>query len=375
MSITTEIKEFAWQIGFDLVGISTAEPLAGAEAVVVERVRAGLFGGMDWLTEDRARLACRPQELLPAARSIISVACSYLSDTPTVFGASAEPRGRIARYAWSRDYHDVLRDRMRLLVSFIERRAGRRVESRLFVDTGPLVERQLALRAGIGWYGKSTNILTRRYGSWVLLGEVFLDLDLDVDDPLQKSCGNCDACISACPTGAIASPYLVDSRRCISYLTIELKGSVPPDLRPAMGSWIFGCDICQDVCPVNRRAKAGNHEFSQPLPQVESEPGLLSLLALTVEDHREKFRASPVWRAKRRGLIRNVAIALANAGDTAAVPALARAMEDAEPLVRAHSAWALGRLGSRQARETLELASARETDESVRAEIKQALMS
>ncbi|MEK7872877.1 MAG: tRNA epoxyqueuosine(34) reductase QueG [Chloroflexota bacterium] len=396
-SLTARVKALAREVGFDLVGVTTAEPFEREEAAMVARVRSGMMDGLPWFTEARARLACRPRELLPDARSVIAVAAGYYTgESPAADGVapSREGRGKVARYAWGRDYHAVLRKKLRAFVERLPEVAGRPVRTRLFVDTGPLAERTVAARAGIGWYGKNTNVLTREMGSWVFLASVITDLELEPDRPLRKSCGRCAACIPACPTGAL-TPYALDNRRCISYLTIECRGPIPRALRPLVGTWVFGCDICQEVCPVNKRAQAPlvlspskdeRERTGEPLVVSLSNdaahavdralPELLPLLALTEEGFAARFRGTAVTRAKRRGLARNVCVALGNIGDPAATPALARALrQDEEPLVRGHAAWALGRIGGPAAEEALRLALASEADASVREEIEAALES
>jgi epoxyqueuosine reductase len=259
-----------------------------------------------------------------------------------------------------------------------------REKSIVFVDTGRMVDRAVAQRSGLGWYGKNTCILTKGWGSWVFLSELVTSLDLEPDPPLGANCGQCEICLHACPTGAFVAPYVLDNRRCISYLTIELRGSIPVELRPLIGNHIFGCDICQQVCPVNtvveRRLRASGRlgvrgerlEFQPRTPEASS-PALIPLLALDEEGFRERFRHSPVKRAKRRGLLRNVCVALGNIGDPAAVPALIRALDDAEPLVRGHAAWALGRIGGAEARSALEAGLEREQHADALHEIRYAL--
>jgi epoxyqueuosine reductase len=247
-----------------------------------------------------------------------------------------------------------------------------------------MVDRAAAQRSGLGWYGKNTNILTKGWGSWVFLAELVTTLPLDPDPPTGANCGRCEVCLHACPTKAFVAPGVLDNRRCISYLTIELRGAIPLELRPLIGNHIFGCDICQEVCPVNQRVEArlraagrlsGAREplAFRPRVGIGSSPALIELLALDDQGFRARFRHSPIKRAKRRGLLRNVCVALGNSGDAAAVPALARALGDHEPLVRRHAAWALGRLGGAHAREALEAARAREQEPEVRAEIACAL--
>jgi epoxyqueuosine reductase len=273
------------------------------------------------------------------------------------------------------------------------------VETRLFVDTGRMVDRAVAQRAGLGWYGKNTTILTKGWGSWVFLAEIVTNLPLVdgeknlYDIPLKANCGNCEICLHACPTGALPAPYVLDNTRCISYLTIELRGSIPLELRPFMGNLIFGCDICQQVCPVNKvverrlglRKADGlipstshrldfqpRHEF-RPRKGIGSTPELIPLLSLTEEQFRERFRLSPIRRTKRRGLLRNVCVALGNSGDPQAVPALIRALHDDESLIRGHAAWALGRIGGDEAKSALQEALASEEDRETLKELRCAL--
>ena len=364
------IKDYGQSLGFDIVGIATAEPFLRDERAAIDRIRDGMMGELPWYTEERVRLATHPELLLSEARSIISLAMSYLTGEPKT--NSAGPTGKVARYAWGDDYHNVIKGRLKTFVDGLPDRVGRPVRSRIFVDDGPMNDRAAAERAGVGWFGKNTNILTSGYGSWVLLGQVITDLDLKPDTPLAKNCGNCVSCIDACPTGAIVAPYVIDSNRCISYLTIEHRGPIPRKLRPLMGDWVFGCDICQDVCPVNRDLPQGlepafrqRHDFGAP--------ALLPLLELTDESFRERFRNSPIKRAKRVGLQRNVCVALGNIGDPVAIPALARKLGGAEPLVRQHAAWALGRLGGSEATRALESALTSEEDSSIREEIQASL--
>jgi len=236
-----------------------------------------------------------------------------------------------------------------------------------------VLERDFSALAGIGWIGKNTTIIHPRRGSWFFLGELFLSLELEYDRSIRDRCGGCDLCIQACPTGALVGPYLLDSRRCISYLTIELKGSIPRDMRPLVGDHIFGCDICQDVCPYNKKARPSSEEGFWPR-EGQHGPDLVPLLALTEEEFRRRFKGSPIRRAKRRGLLRNVAVALGNLQRAEAVPALTRALlEDPEPVVRGHAAWALGQIRGESARHGLEKALAQEEDADVQQEIRLAL--
>jgi epoxyqueuosine reductase len=398
---TTSIKEYAYSLGFDLVHITNAEEFPEAERVIKERIEQGLMDGLPWFTTERAQVSCHPDALLPQAQSIIALAMFYLTEQP---GEQQDgiPRGRISRYAWGDDYHEIIKPKLQQFAAWLRDYARdeiREVETRLFVDTGRMVDRAVAQRAGLGWFGKNTNILTKGWGSWVFLAEIVTNLPLGgdsgqfYDTPTKASCGNCEICLRACPTGALPAPYVLDNTRCISYLTIELRGSIPLELRPLMGNLIFGCDICQQVCPVNlvaerrlglRQDSRISTSSSQPVhfrPRQEfrpragvgSSPELIPLLSLTEEQFRERFRLSPIRRTKRRGLLRNVCVALGNSGDHDAVPALIGALHDYEPLVRGHAAWALGKLGGEQAKQALEEALKREEDEEVRKEIRCAL--
>ena len=328
--------------------------------------------------------------MLPSARSIICLGLNYYQDdlpeeesTPLV--------GRVARYAWLQDYHKVMKKRMKAYVEGLSKQLGTTVSARWYVDDGPMLDRAAAARSGLGWFGKNTNILTGSHGSWIFLGQIITDLDLEPDAPSKKTCGACVRCIDACPTGAIVAPYVIDNTRCISYQTIENRGPIPLELRPQMLDWVFGCDICQDVCPVNRKAvPAGSPLWNQEPPggvlsqgPVKAEAGhsqglatldLLKLVDLTEEEFRRRFRGTPVLRAKRVGLQRNACVALGNLGDPAAIPELSLALTtNAEPLVRGHAAWALGRIGTREAEETLKNALDAESDTDVLTEISMAL--
>jgi epoxyqueuosine reductase len=281
----------------------------------------------------------------------------------------------VASYAWGEDYHEVLAQRLRLLVDFIETHVGGPVPNRWYTDTGPVLERDLAQRAGLGWIGKNTCLINPRQGSYFLLAEILLGLELEPDSPfLPDYCGSCTRCIDACPTGCILPDRTLNARRCISYLTIELNGAIPDDLRLQMGEWVFGCDVCQQVCPWNARfaSPQGDPAFA-PRPGVAS-PDLIDELALTPQAFNHKFKGSPLKRAKRRGYLRNAAVVLGARADPAAIPALAAALsQDPEPLVRRHAAWALGRMDNEAARQALISALEHEADGTVRSEIQEAL--
>ncbi|MDP6108016.1 MAG: tRNA epoxyqueuosine(34) reductase QueG [Candidatus Brocadiia bacterium] len=361
------IKKYAEELGFEVAGITTAEAFLRDERAAIQRIRDGLMDGLPWYTEERVRRANRPEELVPGARSVISLAMSYFTGEPD--RGNLGPTGKVARYAWGDDYHDVMKKRLRQFVEGLSDHLGRAIRSRIFVDDGPMNDRATAERAGVGWFGKNTNILTRSHGSWVLLGQVVTDLDLEPDQPLAKTCGNCVLCIEACPTDAIVAPCVIDNTRCISFLTIELRGPIPRELRPLVGDWVFGCDICQDVCPVNRKAALGLEPAFRQRGE-SGAPALLPLLDLDDQAFRERFRKSPIKRAKRIGLQRNALVALGNAGDPATVPALTRSLGSSDAVVREHAAWALGRVGGGEA---LRLALEGEEDSTVRSEIELSL--
>jgi epoxyqueuosine reductase len=368
-SLENMVRAYAKELGFDLVGITSAEPFLRDEQAALKRVQDGMMDGLGWYTKERVRRANRPQVLLEEAQSVISLAISYNTGLPTADGKLS---GKIARYAWGDDYHDVIKERLRQFCDGLEKRLDRPIRTRIFVDDGPMNDRAAAERAGLGWFGKNTNILTPSHGSWVFLAQVITDLQLTPDTPLKKTCGSCVLCIDACPTGAIIAPYVLDNRKCISFLTIELRGPIPKDLRPLIGDWVFGCDICQDVCPVNRKAELSlepafqqRHDFSAP--------DLIPLLELDDEGFREQFRNSPVKRAKRAGLQRNVCVALGNISDPTAVPALTSALESDSALVRGHAAWALGRIGGNEAKLALRSALGKPQEGEVIEELKDAL--
>ncbi len=373
LRLKSEIVAHAHALGFDLVRVTTADPFPETQRVLEERIVGGLMDGLPWFNLERAALAGDPHCLLPGARSIVSVGLSYLCDGDVDASQPGAPAGRIARYAWGLDYHAVFKGRLHDLHAFVQERIGAPTEARALVDTARITDRAVAQRAGLGWYGKNTNILTHDFGSWVLLGELLLDVFLPPDPPLKTHCGICTRCLPACPTGALVAPGVLDNGRCISYLTIELRGPIPRELRPLMGAWIFGCDLCQDVCPVNRRRTPRNHAAFIPRPGVGSSPALIPLLRMTEDEFRERFKGSPIRRAKWAGLRRNVCVALGNSGDPVAVPALIEALNGDPALVRGHAAWALGRLGGSEAEMALVARAAVEEDAWVQEEIALAL--
>lgn len=371
------VKQQAHQQGFSLVGITTPDSPAHF-GVFEDWLAQSRHGEMHYLETERARLRrSDPRQILPECRSILVLGIRYPSPgtEQNAFSVQdARPVGKVASYAWNEDYHDVLPERLKAIVAFIETQVGEPVPNRWYTDTGPILERELAQRAGLGWIGKNTCLIHPEKGSYFLLAEILLGIDLEPDTPFQADrCGSCTRCLEACPTGCILPDRTLDARRCISYLTIELKGAILAQLRPQMQAWVFGCDVCQQVCPWNLRFASPQGEASfAPRPGVPV-PDLIHELSLSPQEFNRKFKGSPVKRAKRRGYLRNVAVALGNARDTQAVPALIQVLKDGEPLVRGHAAWALGRIGGPVAHKTLEQAYHSESDPGVLEEIRTAL--
>ena len=374
MILAEQIKAEAARLGFSLCGMTSALP-PPHHRHYAQWLAEGKAGEMLYLHRQEPKRGDLSL-ILPGVKSVVCVALNYSPETgmapnpspvpgegsmigqgsaalnsypsPTEWGqgsALAPGVGVIARYARFDDYHDTLWARLEALLAFIQSQSLG-ANGKVYCDTGPITERDLAMRAGLGWIGKHTNLISRKLGNWFFLGEILLDIELPADSPETTHCGTCTRCIPACPTGAITGPYQLDARRCISYLTIELKGSIPEDLRPLIGTRIYGCDDCLAVCPWNKFAVRSNDPAVQPRADLTA-PDLLALLALDDEAFREKFKNSPVKRTKRRGLLRNVCVALGNLGDPAAIPALTHAAEtDPEPLVREHASWAIARINA-----------------------------
>ena len=373
MNLTEEVKNRAKALGFCAVGITGADPFEEAETAAATRTAEGLMDGLTWWSDGRAHASADPRRNTPDARSVIALAYPYPTPVPSESRDEDGPRGRIASYALGRDYHEVLLERMQPLLAML-REQGHRAKS--YVDHGWMLDRAAAARAGLGWLGKNTNLLVPGTGSSVLLAEIVTSAQLDQDEPVKKSCGSCDACLRVCPTGALVAPGVLDNRRCISFWTIVHRGVIPLEMRPLIGDWIFGCDLCQEVCPINAGARPAlpDADAVQAFgPPLEPRPRLEELLRLDDEGFRARFRDSAVWRTRRAGLLRNVCIALGNVADRASSPALTAALDDPEPLVRGHAAWALGRLGGSAARAALQQALSRELDAQVRDECALAL--
>lgn len=350
MSLTEQICEKAHSLGFDLAGVAPAYPVPRTDAYLA------------WLTQDhhgemsymarpnRVERRTNPELILPDVRSVICIGLNYYPGTlpeGLAHGSLRDPaRGLISNYAWGLDYHDLMASRLEQLAAFVSAEAGQ-ATNRVYVDTGPVLERAYAAAAGLGFIGKNTCLIHLKAGSWLFLGEILTDVKLEpTSSATRADCGTCRRCLDACPTGALVAPYVLDSRRCISYLTIELKGSIPHELRPLMGNWIYGCDVCQQVCPWQRFARPAHERAFHAEEPGRAAPSLLELIEIDDEQFQQRYVGTPILRIGRARLLRNAAVALGNAGDERAVPALTKALADAEPLVREHAAWALNSLTS-----------------------------
>ena len=370
MSLTAEIKEYALQIGVDVVGVARVEPFPQLKKFLTrmeEKNYLSKFVPRDF------DLITDPTRVVPAANSAIVCAISYqVADeyiTPRQEQAAVELRGELSRFAWGRDYHQVLGAKLDQIIDFLDQQAGQVVAEK-FVDTGPLVDRELARRAGIGWQGKNGSIINPEYGSWIFLGEIITNLDLQPDEALTNQCGTCTKCLDACPMGALVEPYQLDSGRCLGYLTLS-KGYLEEQTREKMGRRLWGCDTCQEVCPYNQSARVGNHPEFRP-QKLAAYPYLPPLVNLTEEEYQEQFSITPMnWRGKRP-IQRNAAVILGNLADERGVPYLTEALQDSKPIVRAHAAWALGKIGNGESQKQLNQQLEQETDEQVRREIQQA---
>ncbi len=371
MSLADRLKAHGLQLGFDLVGITGPEPPAHVDTYR-DWVDAGRHAGMNYLASETAiERRADPRHILPSCRSIIVTGTNY---TPHHQPAPGHDAPGVAAYARGEDYHAFLVERMQALVDYLRTQVGREFESRIYTDTGPILERELAQRAGLGWIGKNTCLIHPQHGSYMLLGEILLDLELERDPPFEADqCGTCTRCIEACPTECILPDRTLDAGRCISYLTIEEKGEIPEPLRPALGAWLFGCDICQQVCPWNIRFASETNDAAFRARGVLDPPRLERFLQLKPGSWGKELKGSPLERPRRRGLVRNACIVAGNSGRPDLVEHLVRILsEDEEALPRAHAAWALGQLGGQEALQALERADVSEPDASVRQEISRA---
>ena len=340
--LKSQLLSRAMALGFDLCRVAkSGTPPHAAE--FDQWLAQGNAGEMTWLDRNKHRRT-DPDQVLPGARSVIVLALNYWQGPEEENSNRDELKGRFARYAWGDDYHDLIGARLRELDAWLASEGG---TQKCYVDTGPVLERDFAALAGAGWHGKSTMLISQSLGTWFFLAEILTTLELPPDEPAADRCGSCTRCIAACPTGAIDAAHHLDARRCISYLTIELKGSIPLELRPLIGDRIYGCDDCLTACPWNRFARASRETaFSA---REATRMSLVALLALTDDAFRTLFRKSPVSRLKRRGLLRNVCVALGNTGTEEHLPALERATHDAEPLIREHATWAIQQIARRHA--------------------------
>lgn len=341
------VKRKALELGFDACGFTTAAP-PGSVDHFDRWILSGSHGEMSYL----ARGSPKRHDLnliLNGVKSVVCLASSYHRQSPAPNRPSPAPTpttGVVARYARFDDYHDVLSARLIELTRFIDQSSPTPNPSLFYTDTGPILERDLAQRAGLGFVGKHTNLINRTLGNWFFISEILTQTEFEPDPPEPSRCGSCSRCIPACPTAAITAPYTLDARRCISYLTIELKGPIPTDLRPLIGNRIFGCDDCLAACPWNRFAREGSILKGLDRPDLTT-PVLIDLLKLDEPNFKSRFKGSPILRSKRRGFLRNVCVALGNTGDHSALPALDTASSDPEPLIAEHASWAANQIRSR----------------------------
>jgi epoxyqueuosine reductase len=348
--LTEFVKQTALEVGFDLVGITSAAPFPETQARLLEHIASGRIDGLAWFTPERAEFSCTPENLMFSARSIISLGCSYLSSAPDLAEEAGKTRGKVARYAWGKDYHVVLKEKMQDFFERVKAHTGTS-EARLLVDTARIVDRAVGQRAGLGFFGKNTNLINKKLGSYFFLAEILTDLELVPDEPATGTCGKCTRCLEVCPTNAFDAAWQLHNDKCISYLTIEKRDSIPLALREGIGTWIFGCDLCQEVCPYNKKVIPLNHpEFSPAVPD-DAAPDLLEWLAITGDEatFRQKFKWTPLLRPKRTGLRRNIAVALGNAGDPATLPALESALAtEPDAMVQEHLRWAIDQISAKQ---------------------------
>jgi epoxyqueuosine reductase len=366
--LTDTLRAEAHRLGFALVGACPAVSPTGVSRLN-EWLDRGYAGAMAYLGA-RQEAYEHPRHVLDGVRSILMLGLPYRTVEPA---SPMSGQGRVSRYAWGvGDYHDVIHEKLKRLVAALKELAPT-AKARGVVDTAPLLEREFAQLAGLGWVGKHTLLIHKPAGSYFFLAALLTDQDLQYDEPFTADhCGTCRACLDACPTNAFPQPYVLDATRCISYLTIELRDAIPQELRPGIGEWLFGCDVCQDVCPWNHRVTENTETCFQPAE--DNNPiDLIALFDLDDEAFRRRFRHTPLWRARRRGILRNAAIILGNQHASAAIPALIRGVNDPEPLIRGASAWALGQIGGKEAIHALNERQRVEGDSGVCSEIEQAL--
>ncbi len=337
MSLAERIKNKAGELGFELAGIAPVAPVPEL-AFYKEWIEAGYAGKMGYLERNAAKKSDL-HNVVPEARSVIVCGKIYDTNNPLSTECQDSHKGWISRYGWGNDYHTVLEKKLFDLIDFVKSENETAVITRPYVDTGPVIDRVFAKYAGIGWFGKNTCVINQRHGSWFFIAEIITDLQLDCDSPPPDRCGTCSRCIDACPTDAILEPYVLDSRLCISYLTIELKGDIPVELRDGIGNHVFGCDICQDVCPWNSKSSKTDDRNFQPRKGLLN-PDLEELGRLSADEFREWFSGSPLKRIKYKGFLRNVAVAMGNSGNMAFLSILEELCKNDEESVATHAAWA-----------------------------------
>lgn len=365
-NLTNSIKDKARDLGFDLVGVSPVDSFPENQ-LYKQWLDKGFSGEMKYLERNPEKRE-DIQKVLPGAKSVISCAMNYNTDYPYSTEKSDKTKGWISRYAWGDDYHNIILEKLDALIKYISYETSEEITSKIYVDTGPVLERAYGKYAGLGWVGKNTCLINQEIGSWIFLGEIITGIELEYDTTVPDRCGTCSRCIDACPTEAIIDPYILDSRLCISYLTIELKDKIPSELREGIGNNIYGCDICQDVCPWNNRAHISHKTEFQPRQELFN-PDLSYISGLSVEEFRKQFKKSPIKRTKRRGLLRNTVVAMGNSGETEFLPHVIECLNDEEPLIRAHAVWALWKIEGPKSKDILSCLRESETDETVTEEI------
>tara|TARA_Y100000996_G_scaffold312101_1_gene248376 strand:+ start:680 stop:1807 length:1128 start_codon:yes stop_codon:yes gene_type:complete len=365
------VVELAKSVGFDLVGISDANELNDHIKNSLAAYELNYLEGIPWLNKERLIKGGSPDQLLHSPKSVIVVGVNYKKHKDDSYSTS-DSNGRIAMYAQWEDYHLVIKKMLNEYKENLQKELSIKIDGRIFVDDGSLLEKGFAEKAGLGWFGKHTNLINSVYGSWIFLGALITDIELVPNEPVKKNCGKCELCIIGCPTNAIVSPYQLDANKCISFLTIENRGAIPYDLRPLMGDWIFGCDICQDICPVNDKI-----DISQNTTFIEKTTSYLDLvgiLYMSQEEFSTRFSKSPIKRTKLRGLQRNACVALGNTKQKEAIPALIDTLKNNQSeLVRGHSAWALGEIDTPECQNALKISLEYENDPFVLDEINRAL--
>lgn len=368
MRLKDSIKEYAYSQGFDLVGFTTIKPLLETRRILKQRLGEGYVfpfevGGVEQITD--------PRSLLPGARSVIALGMSY-SISENLIPPKPEGKflGLISRYAWGLDYHRVFIQKMKKLGDYIN--SIKKTNYRVFVDTGSIIDRAVAYRAGLGWISKNTCLANPRYGTWVFLGEIILDIELEPDTPLQNRCGKCERCLDVCPTGALFEPYKLDPMKCLSYLT-QKRGWIPREYRSRFGNRLYGCDTCQEECSINSAAVSGNHKEFMPVvlkPYME----LTSLFSITNAEFKKTFGRSAAGWAGKNTILRNAVIVLGNSRDEEAEPILLKALKHPSPVIRGHAAWAIARcLKKSRGLICLEKALSTENNDEVKHEIIQSI--